>query len=53
MKRSCGRSRRRWEDNITIDLRKIGQEGVDWMHVAHDRDKWRALANTVINLLVP
>jgi hypothetical protein len=40
-------------DNIKIDLREIGWDGVDWVDLAQDRDKWRALANTVINLRVP
>jgi hypothetical protein len=44
---------RRWKDNIRMDLREISWEVVDWMHLAHDRDKWRALVNTVMNLQVP
>jgi len=51
-KRPLGRSSRRWEDNIRMDLRKIGWKGVDLMHVAYDRDQWRALVNTVMNLRV-
>ena len=47
-----GRPRRRWEDNITMDLREVGWGG-DWMELAQDRDKWRALVNTVMNLRVP
>jgi hypothetical protein len=43
----------RWEDNIKIDLRKIGWEGVDWMHVAQNRDQWQILVNTEMNLWVP
>jgi hypothetical protein len=43
----------RWEDNIRIVLREIGWEGVDWMHLAHDRDQWQALVNTVMNLWIP
>jgi hypothetical protein len=43
----------RWEDNIRMDLREIGLEGVEWIHLAQDRDKWQALVNTVINLLFP
>jgi len=50
-KRSVGRARRRWED--VINLRKIGWEGVGWMHLAQDRVQLRALMNTVMNLLVP
>jgi len=49
-KRSLGRPRRRWEDNIKMDL---GEVGGDWMELAQDRDRWRALVNTVMNLRVP
>jgi hypothetical protein len=52
-KRPQGRSRRRWEDNIRIDLREIGWGGMDWIDLAWDRDQWRALVNTVMNLRVP
>jgi hypothetical protein len=52
-KRPIGRHTRRWEDNITIDLREIGWGGVDWVHLAQDRDQWRALVNTVMNLRIP
>jgi hypothetical protein len=52
-KRPLGRPRRRWVDNIKIDLRKIGWDGVDWIDLAQDRDQWRALVNTVMNLRVP
>ena len=45
----CGR---RWEDNIKMDLREVGGGG-DWMELAQDRDRWRALVNTVMNLRVP
>jgi hypothetical protein len=48
-RRSLGRSRRRLEDNIRIDLRKIGWDDVDWMHLAQDRFQWRALVNKVLN----
>jgi hypothetical protein len=48
-----GRSRRRWVDNIKMDLREIGWDGVDWVELAQDRDHWRALVNTVMNLRVP
>ena len=51
-KRPLGRSRRRWEDNIKMDLREVGGGG-DWMVVAQDRERWRALLNTVMNLQVP
>jgi hypothetical protein len=47
-----GRPRRRWVDNIKMDIREIGWDGVDWIEVAQDRDQWRALVNTVMNLLV-
>jgi hypothetical protein len=47
------RSRRRWGDNIEIDLRKIGWDGMDWIDLAQDRGKWRALVNMVMNLRVP
>jgi hypothetical protein len=46
-------SRRRWEDNIRMDLREIRWGGRDWIDLAQDRDHWRALVNTVINLRVP
>jgi hypothetical protein len=42
-----------WEDNIRIYLRKTGWEGVDWMHLVQDRNKWRAVVNTVMILRVP
>jgi hypothetical protein len=52
-KRPLGRPRRRWVDNIKMDLREIGWDGMDWIHLAQDRDQWRALVNTVMNLRVP
>jgi hypothetical protein len=52
-RRPLGRPRRRWEDNIKIDLREIGFGDVDWIDLAQDRDRWRALVNTVMNLRVP
>jgi hypothetical protein len=52
-KRPLGRPRRRWVDNIKMDLREIGWDGVDWIDMAQDRDHWRALVNTVLNLQVP
>jgi hypothetical protein len=52
-KRPLGRPRRKWEDNIKMDLRVIGWGGMDWIDLAQDRDQWRALANTVMNLRVP
>jgi hypothetical protein len=51
--RSLGRPRRRWEDNIKTDLQEVGRGCGDWMEVAQDRDRWRALASTVRNLRVP
>jgi hypothetical protein len=50
-KRPLGRPRRRWEDNIRMDLREIGWGGMDWIDLTVDRDQWRALVNTVMNLL--
>jgi hypothetical protein len=52
-KRPLGRPRRRWVDNIKIDFREIGWDGVDLIDLAQDRDQWRALVNTVMNLRVP
>jgi hypothetical protein len=52
-KTPLGRPRRMWVDNIKTDLRAIGWEGVDWIELAQDRDQWRALVNTVMNLRVP
>jgi hypothetical protein len=51
-KRPLGRSRRRWADGIKIDLRETGWEGVEWIHLAQDRDRWRAVVNAVTNLRV-
>jgi hypothetical protein len=48
-----GRPRRMWEDNIRMDLREVGWEYVVCMHLTQDRDQWRAVANTVMNLRVP
>jgi hypothetical protein len=52
-KRPLGRPRRRWVDNIKMDLREIGWDGMGWIYLAQDRDQWRALVNKVINLWVP
>jgi hypothetical protein len=52
-KRPLGRPRRRWVDNIKMDLREIGWDGVDWIDVTQDTDKWRTFVNTVLNLRVP
>jgi len=52
-KRPLGRPMRRWEDNIKMDLQEVECEGMDWIELAHDRDSWRTLVNTVMNLRVP
>jgi hypothetical protein len=52
-KRPRGRPRRRWEDNIKMDLREIGIDKANWIQLAQDRVKWRACVNTVMNLGVP
>jgi hypothetical protein len=52
-RRPLGRPRRRWEDNIKIDLQEVGWEGVDWIYMAQNRDRWRAVVNAVMNLRVP
>jgi hypothetical protein len=52
-KSPLGRPRRRWVANIKMDLRGIGRDGVDWIELVQDRDQWRALVNTVMNLRVP
>jgi hypothetical protein len=52
-KRPLGRPRSRWVGNIKMDLREIGWYGMNWIDLAQDRDQWRALVNTVINLRVP
>jgi hypothetical protein len=52
-KRPLGRPRRRWEDNIRMDFRGLEWGGMDWIDLALDRDQWRALVNTVMNLRVP
>jgi hypothetical protein len=52
-KRPLGRSRRRWVDNIKLDLREIAWDGIDWIDLDQDGDQWRALVNTVMNLRVP
>jgi hypothetical protein len=52
-KRPLGNSKRRWVDNIKMDLREIGWNGMDLIDLAQDSDQWRALVNTVMNLRVP
>jgi hypothetical protein len=52
-KRLLGRARRRWEDNIKMDLREIEIDGENWIQLAQDRVQWRAFVNTVMNLRVP
>jgi hypothetical protein len=52
-KRPLGRSRCRWVDIISINLREIWWDDLDWIDLTRDRDKWRALVNTVMNLRVP
>ena len=52
-KRPLGRPRRRWEDNIKMDLQEVGGGCGDWLELAQDRDRWRALVSTVRNLRVP
>jgi hypothetical protein len=52
-KRRLGRPGRRWENNIKMDLREIGSGSMDWIDLAQDRDQWRVLVNTVMNLRVP
>jgi hypothetical protein len=52
-KKPLGIPRRRWEDSIKMELRAIGWGGMEWIYLAQDRDKWRALVNTVMNRRVP
>ena len=52
-KRELGRPRRRWEDNIKMDLQEVGGGCGDWMELAQDRDRWRALVSKLMNLRVP
>jgi len=52
-KRPLGTPSSRWEDNIKIDLQNVGCEGMVWIDVAQDRDRWRALVNAVMNLWLP
>jgi len=52
-KRPLGRTRHRREDNIKMDLHKVGCEGMEWIELAHDRDRWHTLVNVVMNLQIP
>ena len=52
-KRPLGRPRRRWEDNIKMDLQEVRCGGMDWIELAQDRDRWRALVKAVMNLQAP
>ena len=52
-KRPLGRPRRRWEDNIRMDLREVGCDRGEWIDLAEDRDQWRAYVRAVMNLRVP
>ena len=51
--RPLGRPRRRWEDNIKMNLQEVGCGGMDWIELAQDRGRWRTLVNAVMNLQVP
>jgi hypothetical protein len=52
-KRQLGKPRHRWVNKIKLDLRDLGRGGMDWIDVAQDRDRWKAVVNTVMNLRVP
>jgi hypothetical protein len=52
-RKPLGRRRRRWEDNIKMDLQVVGWGGMDWTDLLQDRDRWRAVVNAVVNLQVP
>jgi len=52
-KKPLGRSRRRWDDNIKMDIQEVGYGGTDWIEMAQDRNRWHALVNAVMNFRVP
>ena len=52
-KRPLGRTWRKWEDNMKMDLEEVGCEGMDWIELAKERDRWRAFVNAVMNIRVP
>jgi len=52
-KKTHGRPRRRWDENIKMDLQEVGCGALDWVELAQDRNRWRALVNVVINFRVP
>jgi len=52
-RRTVGRTRCRWEDNIKMYIYEVGGGGMDWIDLAQDRDRWRALVNAVMNLRIP
>jgi hypothetical protein len=52
-RRPLGRTRHRWEDNIKMDLEEVGCGGMDWIELAQDRDRWRAIENVGMNLRIP
>ena len=52
-KRPLGKTRRRWEDNIIVDIQEVGWVGMHWIDLAQDRDKWRSLVNAVMNVRAP
>ena len=53
VRRTLGRPRPRWEDNIKMNIQEVGREVMDWIELAQDRDRWRAFVNAVMNLRVP